>query len=119
MTAHRTGRAQPEKAGVGGSIPSLATLESVTYRPPDSQFHSNSFQFQKGPPGFASGWICVSGGFGFAGNASPAPNERGILAARPVLLLLFTGEDAIVLVEEFVIDFQFFARCSAVRQASA
>src|SRR6267143_2123927 len=36
----------PEKAGVGGSIPSLATFESVAYRPPDSQFHSNSFQNQ-------------------------------------------------------------------------
>ncbi len=41
------GDISPEKAGVGGSIPSLATIESVTYRPPDSQFHSNSFQFQK------------------------------------------------------------------------
>jgi hypothetical protein len=36
----------PEKAGVGGSIPSLATIKSVVYRPPDSQFHSNSFQNQ-------------------------------------------------------------------------
>jgi hypothetical protein len=37
----------PEKAGVGGSIPSLATIDSVAYRPPDSQFHSVSFQIQK------------------------------------------------------------------------
>jgi hypothetical protein len=36
----------PEKAGGGGSIPSLATIFSITYRPPDSQFHSNSFQFK-------------------------------------------------------------------------
>ncbi len=36
----------PEKAGVGGSIPSLATTESTTYRPPETQFHSISFQFQ-------------------------------------------------------------------------
>lgn len=35
----------PQKAGAGGSIPSLACQESTTYRPPDSQFipfHSNS-----------------------------------------------------------------------------
>jgi len=38
---------RPEKAGVGGSIPSLAAIFSIAYRPPDSQFHSNSFQFQK------------------------------------------------------------------------
>src|SRR5262249_6489910 len=34
------------KAGVGGSIPSLATIKSEAYRPSDSQFHSNSFQNQ-------------------------------------------------------------------------
>jgi hypothetical protein len=34
----------PEKAGVGGSIPSLATMFSGTYRQPNSQFHSISFQ---------------------------------------------------------------------------
>ena len=34
----------PEKAGVGGSIPSLATMFSVTYRHLNSQFHSISFQ---------------------------------------------------------------------------
>jgi hypothetical protein len=34
----------PEKAGVGGSIPSLATMFSITYRPPETQFHSISFQ---------------------------------------------------------------------------
>ena len=43
----------PEKAGVGGSIPSLATMFSTTCRPPDSRFHSVSFQFQKGPSGIA------------------------------------------------------------------
>jgi hypothetical protein len=36
----------PEKAGVGGSIPSLATIDSILYSPPDSQFHYNSFQYQ-------------------------------------------------------------------------
>ena len=36
-----------EKSGVGGSIPSLATTKSTTYRPPEWQFHSNSFQIQK------------------------------------------------------------------------
>ena len=34
----------PEKAGVGGSIPSLATMFSVVYRPSKTQFHSTSFQ---------------------------------------------------------------------------
>jgi hypothetical protein len=34
----------PEKAGVGGSIPSLATMFSVVYRPSKIQFHSVSFQ---------------------------------------------------------------------------
>jgi hypothetical protein len=34
----------PEKAGVGGSIPSLATSFSVTYKHPKTQFHSISFQ---------------------------------------------------------------------------
>jgi hypothetical protein len=34
----------PEKAGVGGSIPSLATIKSITYRPSQNQFHSVSFQ---------------------------------------------------------------------------
>ena len=36
----------PEKAGVGGSIPSLATMFSITYKPPNLQFRSISFQFQ-------------------------------------------------------------------------
>jgi hypothetical protein len=34
----------PEKAGLGGSIPSLATMFSVTYRSSKNQFHSVSFQ---------------------------------------------------------------------------
>ena len=34
----------PEKAGVGGSIPSLATMFSTTYRPSKTQLHSISFQ---------------------------------------------------------------------------
>ena len=34
----------PEKAGVGGSIPSLATMFSIAYSSPKTQFHSNSFQ---------------------------------------------------------------------------
>src|SRR5271157_4242881 len=34
----------PEKAGVGGSIPSLATTFSVVYRPLKTQVHSTSFQ---------------------------------------------------------------------------
>ena len=43
----------PEKAGVGGSIPSLATMFSITSRPSKSQFHSVSFQ-NLGLLGFAS-----------------------------------------------------------------
>jgi hypothetical protein len=31
----------PEKAGVGGSIPSLATMESTTYRCQNSEFGPN------------------------------------------------------------------------------
>jgi hypothetical protein len=34
--------ASPEKAGVGGSIPSLATTFSNTYRPSTASFGSNS-----------------------------------------------------------------------------
>jgi hypothetical protein len=34
----------PEKAGVGGSIPSLATTLSTTCRSVSPRFHSNSFQ---------------------------------------------------------------------------
>ncbi len=36
----------PEKAGVGGSIPSLATTFSKTYRYSTPGFGSNWFQFQ-------------------------------------------------------------------------
>ena len=34
----------PEKAGVGGSIPSLATTFSITSKLPDTPVYSNSFQ---------------------------------------------------------------------------
>ena len=34
----------PEKAGVGGSSPSLATTFSNTYSQPETPFHSGSFQ---------------------------------------------------------------------------
>ena len=43
----------PEKAGVGGSIPSLATMFSITCRPSGRQFHSISFQLN-GAGRFAS-----------------------------------------------------------------
>jgi hypothetical protein len=36
----------PEKAAVGGSIPSLVTMFSITYKPSNLQFRSSSFQFQ-------------------------------------------------------------------------
>ena len=38
------GEPSPEKAGVGGSIPSLATILSIAYKRPKTQFHSISFQ---------------------------------------------------------------------------
>jgi hypothetical protein len=41
----------PEKAGVGGSIPSLATTFSTTYTSVSPRFHSNSFQLAR--EGFA------------------------------------------------------------------
>src|SRR5262249_6718192 len=44
----------PEKAGVGGSIPSLATIFLKTYRQSKTEFHSISFQ-KNGPPGCGSG----------------------------------------------------------------
>src|SRR6202044_967991 len=37
----------PEKAGVGGSIPSLATIFSTTYKSVSLRFHSNSFQLAR------------------------------------------------------------------------
>jgi hypothetical protein len=37
----------PEKAGVGGSIPSLATTLSTTYKIVSPRFHSNSFQLAR------------------------------------------------------------------------
>jgi hypothetical protein len=39
-----TREASPEKAGVGGSIPSLATTKQRTYKHPKTQFHCISFQ---------------------------------------------------------------------------
>ena len=36
------GEPSPEKAGVGGSIPSLATMFSGTYSPSESRFGPNS-----------------------------------------------------------------------------
>jgi len=38
------GERSPEKAGVGGSIPSLATMFSAVYGHSRNQFHSVSFQ---------------------------------------------------------------------------
>ena len=40
----RAAESGPEKAGVGGSIPSLATTFSIAYSPPNTGFHSTSFQ---------------------------------------------------------------------------
>ena len=42
----RTADCSPEKAGVGGSIPSLATLFSIIYRPLNPSICSILFQFQ-------------------------------------------------------------------------
>ena len=38
----------PEKAGVGGSTPSLATMFSITYKPSKSQTCSKTFQLRVG-----------------------------------------------------------------------
>jgi hypothetical protein len=40
----RMADSSPEKAGVGGSIPSLATTLSIAYKHPKTHFHSISFQ---------------------------------------------------------------------------
>ena len=45
--------ASSEKAGVGGSIPSLATTFSTAYRHAKTRFHSDSFQ-NFGPQRYAS-----------------------------------------------------------------
>jgi len=41
-----TAERHPEKAGVGGSIPSLATMFSISYSHPQPQVCSILFQFQ-------------------------------------------------------------------------
>jgi len=38
----------PEKAGVGGSTPSLATIDSITYEPSKQQLRSKTFQSRAG-----------------------------------------------------------------------
>jgi hypothetical protein len=38
----------PEKAGVGGSIPSLATIISTTYEPFSQRLRSKTFQLRGG-----------------------------------------------------------------------
>ena len=38
----------PEKAGVGGSIPSLATIISTTYEPSSQRLRSKTFQLRGG-----------------------------------------------------------------------
>jgi hypothetical protein len=44
MRSNKVEELSPEKAGVGGSIPSLAAIKSTTYRPFKTGFHSVSFQ---------------------------------------------------------------------------
>ena len=45
----------PEKAGVGGSIPSLATMFSITYKPLKPRICSILFQYSnQGSPRFVS-----------------------------------------------------------------
>jgi hypothetical protein len=64
----------PEKAGVGGSIPSLATTLSTTYKSVSPRFHSNSFQLaRRDSPRIERGLT----GFVFAvvkSNAAPLPS---------------------------------------------
>jgi hypothetical protein len=59
----RLGESSPEKAGVGGSIPSLATMFSTAYKASLRHFHSISFQ-NYGAGRFASsgmpGWCGVA-----------------------------------------------------------
>ena len=58
----------PEKAGVGGSIPSLATTFSTTYNSVSPRFHSNSFQLvqrdsprlRRGLTGFFSSVVVIN-----------------------------------------------------------
>ena len=38
----------PEKAGVGGSIPSLATTKSITYKPDNQRLRSKTFRSRGG-----------------------------------------------------------------------
>ena len=55
LSRARTVERSPEKAGVGGSIPSLATLFSGSYRLPLPLFCSILFQFHtQGLPVFVS-----------------------------------------------------------------
>jgi hypothetical protein len=62
----------PEKAGVGGSIPSLATMFSITYSHPETQTCSKLFQKQfPGSSEFAPLWNTAVG-------SRPIRNSHGI-----------------------------------------
>jgi len=65
--SHTSVERGPEKAGVGGSIPSLATMFSKTYRPSRAQVGSNWFQFQI--------QACQSLSPNGMGQSVPAPNK--------------------------------------------
>jgi hypothetical protein len=52
----RAGDYSPEKAGVGGSTPSLATIVSSTYLPTKSQSRIKTLQFTRMSDG-----ICLNG----------------------------------------------------------
>ncbi len=56
-----SGDYSPEKAGVGGSIPSLATMFSTIYKASLRRFHSISFQNWRGR--FASSGMLECGGW--------------------------------------------------------
>jgi hypothetical protein len=45
---HVIGDVSPEKAGVGGSIPSLATIFSTSYKPSSQRLRSKTFQLRGG-----------------------------------------------------------------------
>ena len=52
------GESSPEKAGVGGSIPSLVTMFSITYEHPSHQFVPLVFQnLIRGSSKLAFEWI--------------------------------------------------------------
>src|ERR1700722_14901522 len=72
----------PEKAGVGGSIPSLATTKSITYQPARRRFHSISFQ-NNGARRFASSENCRCASVGCSRFRLSSDEAEGRECERP------------------------------------